>query len=63
MFSLEGKTALVTGAGFGMGAGVARAFARQGAHVIVNDLESARAEEVVAPLWNKVLRQPLHLLT
>jgi NAD(P)-dependent dehydrogenase (short-subunit alcohol dehydrogenase family) len=55
MFSLEGKTALVTGAGFGMGAGVARAFARQGAHVIVNDLESARAEEVVAALMEQGL--------
>jgi NAD(P)-dependent dehydrogenase (short-subunit alcohol dehydrogenase family) len=50
MFSLEGKTALVTGAGFGMGAGIARVFAGQGAHVLVNDLDPVRAGEVVAAI-------------
>ena len=44
MFRLDGKTALVTGAGFGMGAGIARALARQGARIIVNDINPVRAD-------------------
>ena len=50
MFRLDGKVALVTGAGFGMGAGVARAFARQGARVVVNDIDPARASGVAERL-------------
>jgi len=38
MGMLEGKTALVTGAGRGIGRGIARALARAGARVVVNDL-------------------------
>jgi 3-oxoacyl-[acyl-carrier protein] reductase len=38
---LKGKTALVTGAASGFGAGIARRFAGEGAQVIVNDLSAA----------------------
>jgi NAD(P)-dependent dehydrogenase (short-subunit alcohol dehydrogenase family) len=38
MGKLDGKTAIVTGSGRGIGAEVAKLFAREGARVIVNDL-------------------------
>jgi 3-oxoacyl-[acyl-carrier protein] reductase len=48
---LEGKTALVTGASKGIGAGIARALGAQGATVIVNYASSRReAEAVVADI-------------
>jgi 3-oxoacyl-[acyl-carrier protein] reductase len=36
---LKDKTAIVTGAGSGFGAGIARRFAQEGARVIVNDID------------------------
>lgn len=50
LFSLEGQTALVTGAGRGMGLGIAETLARLGASVAVNDFYPERAEEAVASL-------------
>ena len=44
---LSGKTALVTGAGAGIGREIARWLARAGAEVAVNDIREGHAHAVV----------------
>lgn len=44
---LHGRTAIITGAGSGIGRATARRFAAEGAHVIVNDRLADRADETV----------------
>lgn len=48
METLQDKGVVVTGAGGGIGAALARRFAAAGARVVVNDLDAARAEAVAA---------------
>jgi 3-oxoacyl-[acyl-carrier protein] reductase len=48
MGSLDGKIAIVTGSGRGIGREVALRLAREGAHVVVNDLDDEPANETVA---------------
>ena len=43
---LDGKTAIVTGGASGMGRAGATAFAREGASVVIADIDEARALEV-----------------
>ena len=47
---LEGKVALITGAGSGIGRAVARLFAHEGARVVANDLHAMTAKETVESL-------------
>lgn len=49
-FSLVGRSALVTGAGNGIGAAVARAFARAGAAVLVTDVDKDAAAAVATDI-------------
>src|SRR5438067_7727981 len=49
-FRLDGKAAVVTGGGSGIGAATCRAFAEQGASVLVADLNEAGGRQVADEL-------------
>ncbi|KAA0596112.1 3-oxoacyl-[acyl-carrier protein] reductase [Azospirillum lipoferum] len=49
---LQGKIALVTGAASGFGTGIARTFAREGAKIVLMDLNGDGAKSVAASIGN-----------
>lgn len=63
---LQDKVAIVTGAGKGLGEAVARAYAAQGAKVVVSDLDPGAARRVAASLPGAIavacdVREPLEV--
>lgn len=60
MFELKGKTALITGAGSGIGKAIALLFARQGAEVVIMDVNEEQAtatrDEIMAAGGNATVR-------
>lgn len=52
MGMLDGKVAILTGSGRGIGAAAAKLFASEGASVVVSDLDAAPAEETAAAIKN-----------
>jgi 3-oxoacyl-[acyl-carrier protein] reductase len=61
MFSLEGKTALVTGATGGIGGAIARAFHAQGATVAVSGRQVEKLEALKAELGERIVVCPCDL--
>ncbi len=55
MGQLEGKVALVTGAGSGFGEGIVKLYAREGAQVIVADINEDAANRVAAEIGSAAL--------
>lgn len=47
MFNLKGKVALITGSARGIGKGIALGFAKQGADIVINDLNAQEASKTV----------------
>ncbi|PLC53779.1 3-oxoacyl-ACP reductase [Pollutimonas nitritireducens] len=55
MHQLEGRVALITGAGSGFGEGIAKVFAREGAKVVIADLNEQGANRVASLIGSSAL--------
>jgi 3-oxoacyl-[acyl-carrier protein] reductase len=61
MFDLTGRNALITGATGGIGAGIARAFHKAGAHVAVSGRQAGKLEALATELRERVAVVPCDL--
>lgn len=61
-FDLTGKVAIVTGSTSGIGIGIAKVLARQGAHVVVTGRRVERGEEVVGEIKAEGFSASFHKL-
>jgi 2-keto-3-deoxy-L-fuconate dehydrogenase len=57
MFSLKGKSAVITGGGSGIGKAIAVLFAKQGAQVHIIELNAAAAEQTVAEIGEQTVAE------
>jgi len=57
MRRLEGKVAIVTGSGSGIGEATARLMAREGASVVVADIDGPAAERVAGEIGSAVVAE------
>ena len=55
MNRLEGKVALITGAGSGFGLGIAETFAREGARVAIIDINEAAAKSAAERIGSSAI--------
>ena len=53
---LKNKVAIVTGGGRGIGRDITLAYAREGAHVVVNDVDPATAADTAAAVARQGVR-------
>ena len=57
MFSVEGKTCIVTGGAQGLSRGMAEGLLENGAHVVLMDLQAEKLEAVVKSIRTKVIKR------